>query len=204
MKKICAHLAVVRSVSSRHSTDNVVLAGETSDSKFSDTSISPCGKYFVWGKDCVFLSDIMMVELEVKEDFEYEIEACNKAIDRIRSECFDKMEKELEVPKARKLELQQLVHMPIKDEIAKDIYGVPSADGLDECEDAYQESIAATISDVVDNDDGTVDVIFETEDVLCVNNGVHFADHGNVDKPIDDHLFDDGPYNGLVDDEDGT
>lgn len=113
MKTIAGHFAIVKSVTSRYASPGITQVHEFEETDSRDTkSFSHCGKYYVWGTDYVFLSDIMPLAIEIKESIEDEIAACNRAIIGIRNEAFRHMDMALEVPKARMTELLQLQYIP--------------------------------------------------------------------------------------------
>jgi len=174
-----AHFAIIKSLTSRYSNQSIVEVHEVTDGMSNDKTISPCGRFFTYGIGYMFKSEVVTIELDEIDDFEREIDACDDAIRGLTSAMYKRLETELEVPKARKLELQQLVHMPAVD-VTYPEPNIPDAAGLDECEDAYQESLV---------------------DPAPKSNIPPDSEYAE-DLP-DDQGYDDGPYNGLVDDEDG-
>ena len=198
-----AHFAIIKSLTSRYSNQSIVEVHEATDGMPNDRTISPCGRFFTYGVGYMFKSDVVTIELDEIDDFEREIDACDDAIRGLTSAMYKRLETELEVPKARKLELQQLVHMPAVDVT----YPEPQKE-----QDAEFEGHPLFNPDP---DDSPMDEEFEAiqdrdmlDELIREDMNQHEADDVfDEGKPAtiedDDHLFDDAPYSGMAGDEEG-
>lgn len=109
---ITEYFAIVKSVTSRWATPGITKVEPYTDGiNKEDKSMSPCGKFYVYGTDYVFMSQCFPLTIPFRYSLEDEIDTCNRAINGIRNESYKRMEMAIEVPKARLTELLQLQHL---------------------------------------------------------------------------------------------
>ena len=114
------HFAVIRDNSSRYNRDMICQVDELQPNHEFDEKLytySRCGKFRYWEPWRIFVSEVKTISIEIIEDPEREIDACNKLIFCLNAQAHERLEHALEPVRARKTELMQISYQPTQPEV---------------------------------------------------------------------------------------